>query len=164
MRLRPPHTLPLAVLLLCLTGCHGSADHGGVAAGPRPGRPAPSDGMPPSRSVALIPFSLGSNGRMYVQAMVEGRAKATLLIDTGNGLDYLRTAVQDRLHLPSEPLVYGPHNLPTIVEGEHLRWIAPKMTLGGTLTVKGRVCAEIALTPPRLPADRTARGAARCTT
>ncbi len=96
------------------------------------------DAKPPPRLVATVPFTLGSDGRMYVQARINGQVEATFLIDTGNDVNYLSADLQDKLHLPLTPVTDDGKagGKPSLIEGKQLMGIEPtSVVLGGGLNL-----------------------------
>jgi predicted aspartyl protease len=109
------------------SGCgpHGAAPIT-VSASSRADLPALGPSSPRARSVAVVPLTVGRDGRMYAQSIIEGHAEGTFLIDTGSALNYISTAVRDRLHLTTAAVAGNPGR----------RWVSPRMSVGGTLNVR----------------------------
>jgi hypothetical protein len=95
------------------------------------------DAKPPPRFIATVPFTLGSDGRMYVQARINGQVEATFLLDTGNDVNYLSADLQDKLHLPLTPVTDDGKagGKPSLIEGRQLMGIEPASVLLGNLNV-----------------------------
>ena len=93
-----------------------------------------ADDAKPTRTGWTVPFTIGSDGRMYVQGQVNHKIPATFLIDTGTVCNYLSDAIQDKLHLPLHGVTEDGtgKGTPTIIDGKQEQEITlSNVTVGG---------------------------------
>lgn len=96
-----------------------------------------ADNAKAPRLQANVPFTLGSDGRMYVQAKINGQVQATFLIDSGIDVNYISSAIQDKLRMPLHRVTVDgkPESKPFIMDGKELMAIIPASVLMGGLNL-----------------------------
>ena len=111
------------------------------------GGPCLADAPQPPRAKAVIPFTLGPNGGIYVTARLNDKVSATFLVDTGVDSDYLSETVADALGLPSLPATHD--GKPLTQGGKALQGVfVPHVALGPFQYPK---VAFVLLSPDQLP-------------
>ena len=109
---------------------------------------------PPPRVKAVIPFTPGPGGEIYVRASLNGKTTATFLVDTGVDSDYLSSTVADKLGLRAIPATHGGKSL--FLAGKALQGMIVPNVVVGQARYPG--IAFALLSPGQLPDAPDGRG------
>ena len=106
-----------------------------------------ADDAKPPRAKAVIPFTQGPGGEMYVQARLNDKVTATFLVDTGVDSDYLSDTVANALGLPIIPATHN--GKPLSLDGKATRGMIVPNVVAGQVRYPG--IAFALLSPSQLP-------------
>jgi predicted aspartyl protease len=113
-----------------------------------------ADDVRPPRVKAVIPFTEGPDGEIYVRASLNDKTTATFLVDTGVDSDYLSSTVADKLGLRTIPATHG--GKPLFLAGKALQGVIVPDVVVGQARYPG--IAFALLSPGQLPDAPDGRG------
>ena len=113
-----------------------------------------ADEVKPPRVKAMIPFTAGPDGNIYVRASLNGKVTATFLVDTGVDSDYLSDTVASELGLPTQSATHA--GKPLFLDGKAMQGMIVPNVIAGQAHYPG--IAFGLLDPSQLPETPDHRG------